>query len=142
MSPKPEPLTGEQRLSLLATAARWEWHHRQADARKLADAFFALLVERDQLTAALTAVDQDAQEARMERDLARTAGDKARILAGLRGDLLHETRQKLDAAQRAGRELQGELDKLHRQIELDSQHTALLRDERDHLQNLIDGGSR
>ena len=44
-----EPLTGPQRLALKATAVRWKRHRRPADARLLADAFGALMAERDQL---------------------------------------------------------------------------------------------
>ena len=44
-----EPLTGPERFSLKATCFRWWRDRRDGDARKLADAFGALMAERDRL---------------------------------------------------------------------------------------------
>lgn len=44
-----EPLTGPERFALKAASFRWDNDRRPADARQLADAFGALMAERDRL---------------------------------------------------------------------------------------------
>lgn len=87
-----------------------------------------LRAEVERLTAALTAVDQDAQEARMERDEAKA---KAAMIA-----------QERDYVVNQRDELKDERDALSAQLTTDAEYTELLQQERDHLKNLIDGGSR
>jgi chromosome segregation ATPase len=68
-----------------------------------------------------------AEELLGQRDALRAERDEARTLAGVRGDLLDETRAKLERAQQAGRDVEAERDRLAEQVkrvrqELDTAH--------------------